>query len=128
VQITEYLDHDLSKQRRVLDMTALADKVAEGPTTEVLDDLAAVLETRTLSGEDLLRLNILLSQLYHAKPDIDGDLDAELRDLVSTVWERSRTRQHLLPAEGGDHHVVLEPGLPQDGLLHRAPSDPGRLP
>jgi hypothetical protein len=112
----------------VLEMQILADKIAEGPTTEVLDDLATVLETRTLTGEDLLRLNVLLSQLYHAKPDIDGDLDAELRDVVSTVWEQSRTHQHPSLTEGGDHRVVLEPGLPQDGLLHRAPPDPGQLP
>lgn len=127
MQITEYLDHDLGRHRRVLEMQILADKIAEGPTTEVLDDLATVLETRTLTGEDLLRLNVLLSQLYHAKPDIDGDLDAELRDVVSTVWEQSRTRQRPL-MEGGDHDVLLEPGLPQDGLLHRAPPDPGQLP
>ena len=128
MRITEYLDHDLGRHRRVLEMQILADTIARHPTTEVLDDLAAVLETRTLTGEDLLRLNILLSQLYRAKPDIDGDLDAELRDLVSTVWEQSRTRRRPLPAEGGDRHVVLEPGLPQDGLLHRAPPDPGQLP
>jgi hypothetical protein len=128
VQITEYLDHDLGPHRRVQEMQILADRIAQQPTAEVLDDLATVLETRTLTGEDLLRLNILLSQLYRAKPDVDGDLDAELRDLVSTVWEQSRTRQHPLPAEGGDRHVVLEPGLPQDGLLHRAPPGPGPLP
>jgi hypothetical protein len=128
VQITEYLDHELDKHKRVLEMQVLADKIAEGPTTEVLDDLAAVLETRTLTGEDLLRLNVLLSQLYHAKPDIDGDLDAELRDVVSTVWEQSRTRQRPSLMEGGDRDVVLEPGLPQDGLLHGPPPDPGQLP
>jgi hypothetical protein len=100
VQITEYLDHGLGRHRRVLEMTALADQVATGPTTEVLDDLATVLETRTLTGEDLLRLNVLLSQLYHAKPDIDGDLDGELRDVVSEVWERSRIRQRRSDFEG----------------------------
>lgn len=90
MQITEYLDHDLGRHRRVLEMTALADKVAESPTTDVLDDLATVLEIRTLTGEDLLRLNVLLSQLYHAKPDIDGALDDELRDVVSAAWEQTR--------------------------------------
>jgi hypothetical protein len=123
VRITEYLDHALGTHKRVLDMTALADKVAEGPTSEVLGDLAAVLEARTLTGEDLLRLNILLSQLYHAKPDIDGDLDAELRDRVSTVWERSRIRPSrreviTMSCSNPDCRKMgcsTEPRPPQDG-------------
>lgn len=90
MQITEYLDHDLDRHRRVLDMTALADEVAAGPTTDVLNDLAAVLETRALTGEDLQRLHVMLSQLYHASPDVDRTLVAELRDVVSTAWEQTR--------------------------------------
>lgn len=123
MRITEYLDHALGRHKRVLDMTALADKVAEGPTSEVLGDLAAVLEARTLTGEDLLRPNLLLSQLYHAKPDIDGDLDAELRDRVSTVWERSRIRPSrreviTMSCSNPDCRKMAcstEPRPPQDG-------------
>lgn len=106
MQITKYLDHQLGRHRRVLEMTALADRVAARPADDVLTDLRDVLETRTLSGEDLQRLHVLLSQLYHAHPDVDGALVDELRDVVTTTWQASRTWQRT--EEGGDVDVLLE--------------------
>jgi hypothetical protein len=107
MRIAEYLDHQLDKNCRVLHMTALADRVAACPAGAVLDDLRAVLEVRVLSGEDHQRLHILLSQLYHAHADVDGALVRELRDVVTTVWETSRTWHPT--GEGGDVDVLLEP-------------------
>lgn len=100
MQITDYLDHRLGQHRRVLEMTILADRVVARPAAVVLDDLRAVLETRTLTGEDLQRLHVMLSQLYHAHAEIGRVLVGELRDVVSTVWEQSRTRQAPLDVEG----------------------------
>jgi hypothetical protein len=106
MRITEYLDHTLDETCRVPHMTALADRVAARPAGAVLDDLRAVLEVRALSGEDHQRLHILLSQLYHAHADVDGDLVNELRDVVTTTWQASRTWHRT---EGGDVDVLLEP-------------------
>jgi hypothetical protein len=90
MDLTAYLDRGLVPHDRMGDLSAAADQVATAPTRTVLADLTRILEARPLSMEDLLRLNVLLSQLYHAKPDIDGDHVQELRDLVSVVWENTR--------------------------------------
>jgi hypothetical protein len=102
VDITAYLDHALDRHRRVIEMTALADTVAATGAPAVFADLCTILGSRPLSGEDLRRLHVLLSQLHHAHPAlVDGQLDAEQRDLISTVWQLPRTSE-----EGGDHHVL----------------------
>lgn len=84
--VADYLDRDLSPYRRVLEMTALADRVAARDASAVLDDLRAVLEARPLSGEDHQRLHVLLSQLHHAHPGLDTDTVHQLRHTVTTAW------------------------------------------
>jgi hypothetical protein len=49
---------------------------------------------------------------------VDGVLDAELRDLVTTVWDLARA------PEGGETHVLRHPGLPERRLHHRAHAGP----
>jgi hypothetical protein len=121
VDITAYLDHALDRHRRVIEMTALADLVAARDAALVLRDLGTVLALRPLSGEDLRRLHVLLSQLHHAHPrTVDGVLDAELRDLVSTVWQLTRD------ATGGGEtdDVLRRAGLPERRLHHGAHAGP----
>lgn len=95
MQISEYLDHELRAFARVRDLEALADEVAQRPTDAVLRDLRTVLAQRPLSGEDSRRLNVLLSQLYHASATVDRRLVDQLRGEVSTAWELARSRALL---------------------------------
>lgn len=93
MDLTAYLDHTLSPYRRVLEMTALANRVAERDAGAVLDDLRAVLEVRALSGEDHQRLHVLLSQLHHAHPGLDTDTVHRLRHTVTTAWTTHHGRR-----------------------------------
>lgn len=93
MDLTAYLDHTLSPYRRVLEMTTLANRVAERDPGAVLDDLRTVLEVRALSGEDHQRLHVLLSQLHHAHPGLDGTLVHQLRSVVTTAWTTHHGRR-----------------------------------
>jgi len=103
VDITAYLDHPLDGYRRVNHMTRLATTVAARDAGVVFDDLLDILGSRALTGEDLRLLHVLLSHIHHAHPRlVDGQLDAEQRDLITTVWQLTRTPDE----EGGDHRVL----------------------
>lgn len=103
VDITAYLDHPLDGYRRVTHMTRLATTVAARDARTVFGDLLDVLGTRALTGEDLRLLHVLLSHIHHAHPALaDGQLDAEQRDLITTVWQLARQPDE----EGGDHGVL----------------------
>lgn len=116
MDITTYLDHPLDRYRRVPEMTALADRVAAQDAGTVFGDLLTVLGTRRLTGEGLRRLHVLLSQLHHAHPTVvDGALDAEQRDLITTVWQLARD------PEGGETRDLRHPRLPERRLHHTHP-------
>lgn len=114
MDITAYLNHQLRPYGRVPELTALADHVAQQPVADVLTDLRRVLATRALTGEDVRRLHVLLSQLHHAQPAIGPGVMDRLRRAVTTTQR------------GGEGDVLRKPGLPQDGLLDRpeAATDP----
>jgi hypothetical protein len=84
--VADYLDRDLSPYRRVIEMTALANQVAERDAGDVLADLRTVLGARALTGEDHQRLHVLLSQLHHAHPGLDTGAVHRLRHAVTTAW------------------------------------------
>jgi hypothetical protein len=88
--VASYLDAGLVPYARMSDLASLADKAAARPLADLLEDLRGVLRDRGLEGADGQRLHVLLSHLYHASPDVDGDLLDLLRTEVDTAWQRSR--------------------------------------
>lgn len=97
--ISEYLDSALAPARRVRELEALASRVAARPAGDVLADLEQLLVNRRISGEDSRRLNLLLSQLYHAHADVDVVAISTWRERVATAWELTRSH-HLLNGRG----------------------------
>jgi hypothetical protein len=93
--VREYLDRDLKAYARMRDLQDLADQAAAAPLNDVLRDLRTVLTERRLTGADSQRLHVLLSQLYHAHPALDGPQLDQLRSEVNTAWELSRSGAFL---------------------------------
>jgi hypothetical protein len=93
--VGEYLDRDLKAYARMRDLQDLADQAAAAPLNDVLRDLRTVLTERRLTGADSQRLHVLLSQLYHAHPALDGPQLDQLRSEVNTAWELSRSGAFL---------------------------------
>lgn len=89
--VTAYLDSQLKPFRRIRDLEALANQLAETPLEEVLADLRAVLVARPLSEGDHQRLHVLLSQIHHRRPQFDTTQGAALRAEVTTAWELCRS-------------------------------------
>lgn len=89
--VAEYLDHDLVPYARMTDLASLADRVAKADLSDVTRDLRDVLQSRRITGADSQRLQVLLSQLYHAHPALDGPQLDQLRSEVTKAWELSRS-------------------------------------
>lgn len=91
ITIKEFLDHNLSRTGAVRELQDLSDHIAQGRALDdTLRDLRVVVAERKISAEDHRRLHLLLSQLYHAHPGLDGPMHDELRSLVIQGFERGQ--------------------------------------
>lgn len=113
--VREYLDAPLPPTRRLAALDQLLDRFAGQTLDHIVTDLRSTLAGGPVSMEDFRRLHILISRLYHDH-DADLPLTRDLRDEVGQARARHRARPD---GEGGDDRVLLEPGLPEDGLPHR---------
>lgn len=108
MRIADYLDHPLRSAIRVRTLESLAGEVTAQPVAAVVCDLRQVLQDRRLHGDDKLRLDILLSQLYH-RGGITGPHVEQLRTEIATAWE-ARTHAYRKGGRSAEPRSAPGPG------------------
>jgi hypothetical protein len=89
--VAEFLRHGLGTVRRVDELTGLCREIADQPLDATVADLRAEIGRRQVTTEDQWRLHVLISQLYHLRPEVARDLVTALRAEVAAAYRTSRT-------------------------------------